>query len=70
MRKKTVCYVDAHSLSGDYSIKTLNNAAHIIYAILYEWLAEGLKLSARDVYDRCQLAIEIVEEQTSKKAFL
>lgn len=70
LRKKTVCYVDAHSLSGDYSIKTLNNAAHIIYAILYEWLAEGLQLSARDVYDRCQLAIEIVEEQTSKKALL
>ncbi|KRK16455.1 hypothetical protein FD23_GL001709 [Lactobacillus delbrueckii subsp. delbrueckii DSM 20074 = JCM 1012] len=48
----------------------MNNAAHVIYAILYEWLAEGLQLNARDVYDRCQLAIEIVEDQTNKKAFL
>ncbi|GHV97672.1 hypothetical protein lacNasYZ03_06750 [Lactobacillus nasalidis] len=70
LRQKTVHYVDARSASGDYSVKTLTNAAHIVYAILYEWLAEDLRLSPQEVYDRCQLAVAIIEDQISKKAVL
>lgn len=64
---KTLEYVRRRSRTGDYSVKAINDAAHVIYTIVYEWLNEGLEQNPSSVISRCQIAVAVIDDQVNKK---
>ena len=61
-------YVAEHSKTGDYSNKMVRNAADLIYATLYEWINHGMRDDQSEIVDRCQIAVQIIEDQIRKTA--
>lgn len=61
-------YVAERSETGDYSNRVVNNAADLIYAALYEWIGHGMRDDWSKVGDRCQIAVQTIEEQIRKTA--